>query len=365
MKYIDSKSSNQMRMVMAVITAMVRHYFPDDYIEDVFGGMLNIDDVVEMIIFDVIKAIYDKTAEKHSMRYFLNKYGIFQEADIMRYSRILSHIMKYRKREYEDRADLHGAYPEMERLIPPDMSDMEKKLEGYQLTEMNFFEITKVSENEFSKAISENRLIDSKKVSNEKFKKIISQYDAVINELADSWDKTVDDIIFSTIAAFTLEWKYPVHFLYRIAKRMEELGILGFADEQLRLVSFCADVSGTSRLGKEFNTHSRMVTVRERYIDLILKEPSESNNYRQEHWRFGEGLFIISQIIRNHCMTVNDTSIEDWIFENTNKEDWASFFRDYDIFGHINSEKKEWTNKRIRYFRRIYGEILQKPAGGD
>lgn len=365
MKYIDSKSSNKIRMAIAVVTEMVRHYFPDDYIEEVFGGMLNIDDVVEMIIFDVIKAIYDKTAEKHSMRYFYDKYGISQEADIMRYSRIQSYIMKYRKKEYEDRSDLQGTYPEMERLIPPDMSDMEKKLEGYQLTEMNFFEITTVLENEFSKAISENRLIDSKKVTNEKFKDIIAQYDAVISELADSWDKTVDDIIFRTIAAFTLEWKYPVHFLYCIAKRMEELGISGFVDEQLRLVSFCADVSGTSRLGGGFNTHSRMVTVRDRYIDLILKEPSGSNNYHREHWRFGEGLFIISQIIRNHYMTINDMSIEDWFIENTNKEDWASFFRDYDVFRYINSDKKEWTNKRIRYFRRIYGEILQKPAGGD
>lgn len=365
MIYRDSKSSDKMRLAIDMVTKMVMHYFPANYIKEVFDGILGIDDVVGMIIFDVIKAIYDKTAEKHSMRYFFDKYGISQEADIMRYSRIQSYIMKYRKREYEDRLDIQGIYPEMERLIPPDMSEMETKLEGYRLTEMNFFEITTVLENEFAKAISENRLINSKKVTNEKFKDIIAQYDAVINELADSWDKTVDDTIFKTIAAFTLEWKYPIYFLYSIAKRMEELGISGFADEQLRLVSFCGDVSGTSMLGGGFHTHSRMVTVRNRYIDLILNEPSESNDYLREHRRFGEGLFIISQIIRNRHMTINNTSIEDWFVENTNKEDWASFFRDYNIFWYINSEKREWTNKQIRYFRRIYGEILQKPAGGD
>lgn len=365
MKYTDPKSSDKMRLAMDVVTQMLIHYFPDGYIETVFSGMLDIDDVVEMIVFDVIKAIYDRTAEKHSMRYFFEKYGISQEADKMRYSRIQSYIMKYRKKEYEYRSDLHGINSEMEQLIPPDMSDMETKLEGYKLTEMNFFEITTILENEFTKAVTENRLLDLKKVKNEKFRDIIAQYDAVINGLADSWDKTVDDTIFKTMAAFTLEWKYPIHFLYSIVKRMEELEISEFSDEQLRLVTFCADVIGSSMLGAEFSAHSRMVTVRDRYIDLILNEPSESIDYLREHIRFGEGLFIVAQIRKNSNMTINGISIEDWFIENTTKEDWASFFRDYDIFEHISSEKKEWTNKRIRYFRRMYGKILQKPAGGD
>ena len=154
MKYTDPKSSDKMRLAMDVVTQMLIHYFPDGYIETVFSGMLDIDDVVEMIVFDVIKAIYDRTAEKHSMRYFFEKYGISQEADKMRYSRIQSYIMKYRKKEYEYRSDLQGINSEMEQLIPPDMSDMETKLEGYQLTEMNFFEITTVLENDFTKAIT-------------------------------------------------------------------------------------------------------------------------------------------------------------------------------------------------------------------
>ena len=49
----------------------------------------------------------------------------------------------------------------MEELLPPDMSDMKNKLDGYKLTEMNFFETTTILENEFTKAVTEHRLTNS------------------------------------------------------------------------------------------------------------------------------------------------------------------------------------------------------------
>ena len=51
----------------------------------------------------------------------------------------------------------------MNDLLPPDMSDMKVKLEGYKLTEMNFFELTTILEYEFTKAFTELRLIILKK----------------------------------------------------------------------------------------------------------------------------------------------------------------------------------------------------------
>ena len=55
-------------------------------------------------------------------------------------------------------------------FIASDMSDMKTKLDGYQLTEMNF-ELTTILENEFTKAFTELRLIDSKKIPNARFRK--------------------------------------------------------------------------------------------------------------------------------------------------------------------------------------------------
>lgn len=91
----------------------------------------------------------------------------------MRYSRIQSYVQKYRKKEYDFRTRESGFawVSDISELLPPDMSDMKIKLEGYQLSEMNFFELTTILDNEFTKAFTEHRLIDSKKISNERLKK--------------------------------------------------------------------------------------------------------------------------------------------------------------------------------------------------
>ena len=66
----------------------------------------------------------------------------------MRYSRIQSYVQKYRKREYDFRTKESDfdILSDISALLPPDMSDMKTKLDGYQLTEMNFFELTTILE---------------------------------------------------------------------------------------------------------------------------------------------------------------------------------------------------------------------------
>lgn len=162
--------------------------------------------------------------------------------------------------------------------------------------------------------------------------------------------------VFTSLAAFTLEWKYPVNFLFAVARRMEELGISEFPDQKSRLASFCADVHCESMLNYNFSTHSRMVTVRDRYIDLMLTEPKDSLLFEAEQSAFLEGLGIVSQLVSH--MTIDDVPIKDWFINNTTKEDWASFFMDYDIFSYIDGWEKPWTNKRIRYFRECLGMLL-------
>ena len=71
-------------------------------------------------------------------------------------------------REYLDFVFAGLLVSDISELLPPDMSDMKIKLEGYQLSEMNFFELTTILDNEFTKAFTEHRLIDSKKISNER-----------------------------------------------------------------------------------------------------------------------------------------------------------------------------------------------------
>ena len=61
-------NSKMMRVAMTILDVMT-NVFPQDYQDFVFAGLLDPGDVVEMVMFDLIKMTYDKTEEKHSMRY--------------------------------------------------------------------------------------------------------------------------------------------------------------------------------------------------------------------------------------------------------------------------------------------------------
>lgn len=138
-------------VAMTILQTMI-DVFLKDHLDFMFAGFLDPGDIVEMVMLDLIKRSYDKTEEKHPLRYFYDKYGITEMDQIMRYSRIQSYVMKYRQREYDirKREDCHEIFEEMNELLPPNMSDMKVKLEGYRLTEMNFFELTTILEPEFS-----------------------------------------------------------------------------------------------------------------------------------------------------------------------------------------------------------------------
>lgn len=347
-------------IAMTILDVMT-DVFPQEYRDFVFAGLLDPGDVVEMVMFDLIKMTYDRTEEKHSMRYFFEKYGITEQDQIMRYSRIQSYVQKYRKREYDFRTKESDfdILSDISALLPPDMSDMKTKLDGYQLTGMNFFELTTILENEFTKAFTELRLIDSKKIPNARFREIIAQYDNEILQMNGRWVKSDENIVFYTLAAFTLEWKYPINFIYSIVKRMEELGISEFPDQKSRMATFCADINYVSaELKARISTHSRMITVRDRYIDLMLQEPEGSLLFEAEQMAFLEGLTMVSLLTKN--MTIDKVPIQEWFIKNTTKEDWASFFIDYDIFGYINGWEKQWSNKRIRYFRECLSMLLRR-----
>ena len=85
---------------------------------------------------------------------------------------------------------------------------------------------------------------------------------------------------------------------------MEELGISEFPDQKSRMATFCADINYVSaELKARISTHSRMITVRDRYIDLMLQEPEGSLLFEAEQMAFLEGLTMVSLLTKN--MTID------------------------------------------------------------
>ena len=97
----------------------------------------------------------------------------------MQSSRNQSYVQDYRERgcDFRIKESDFALLSDFRELLSSDMSDMKTKLDGYQLAEMNSFELT-IIDNKLKKVFTEHRLTDSKKIPNEGLKRIIDQYDA-------------------------------------------------------------------------------------------------------------------------------------------------------------------------------------------
>ena len=213
---------------------------------------------------------------------------------------------------------------------------------------MNYYEHQNIHDIEIIKAIVEKRICSSKKVSNARFKEMFEQYDKMIEDLIVRSAESNHDMVFSSLALFTIEWHYSIETLYHIACFMEKEQI----DEvdQKMLVLLCGNVYIESLFGESVETDSRMVKERRFVVDYLFSKRTD--------WCSKETMTdLIKEIIvlcvhyKEIVETEEGELYKEWFRKESTEEDWASFFRYYDLFSIW--QKKEWTNKRIQNMRRL------------
>lgn len=357
--------NDKMNKVASNIFHTMPKVFPDSYLGFVFSGFIDIDDFILSVMLECAKHAYDTTLPKHSMRHFLQENNMLEVDIAMRYSRIQDYVNDYRKREYDYR--MKDVNPEdvrliehLKELLPPDMSSIEGKKEGYKLTKMNFFEMTTIWELEFCKAFTEKRLMSTKSIDNSTFVQYCQKVDEFLVDLNNRFATNDEEAVFSTMAAFTLEWKYAYDFIYYVADAMCRQNVKEIPDARRRLVALCGDIDGESMLGGSFKCHSRLLRVRKKYIDLSIEESVDSEQYEKELRRLIEAIGLVSRTCEN--LTIEGTRLKEWFVRNTEMGDWASICRDYDIFSYVNGVGKDWQhnrNKRIRYMREAFSVVTQ------
>ena len=217
------------------ITRFLIDSLPADYLFSVFSGGFQIDDFVDQVILECVKNAYDSTQEKHSLRYYLGQLGEITDDVRMKYSRAISLSNEYRRAEIERAKDL-GLNCTFETV--PDMTDIQNRLEGYHLREMNFFELTNISRLELIKAVINHRISSAKKVSNTRFTEIAKEYDKSVISLMARSHESDEEMVFNSLAYYTLEWKYAFHFLYQCALHMEQAGLKS-AESPSEKVAIC------------------------------------------------------------------------------------------------------------------------------
>lgn len=323
----------------------------DNYFEDrslYAYSPFNIEDLRDCILLEIIKDAYHEAGKKKSLR---ENRGSDADDLRMRDSRWMSYAQHYRTLQYQNVMDRTNiSIPE---LLPDDVSTMEGKLEGHKITEMQYFEINTMADIPILKAIINKRICDVKKISNDEFIQGMEEYDKLVAHLIDLLDGDDEDVLFGTIALFTLEWKYNIELYYNCAVEAEKNKVNDVPVH--KLATLCADL--TMPLPPDFDTmmstESRFVLHRLELVPYLYSESDEAwEEVQDKFWHYFVAKYYITREI------VHKWSMPEYFVTHIPRERWADFFREhYDLRKMY--KPKEWTNKRIRYVRKCIEKMVR------
>lgn len=332
------------------ILRVIFNCFPEDYLDMVFAGGVGINDFVNEILVEFIKYSFDCTQETHPLRYYV-PYGADENCDErMVYSRMLAYCQKYRNEEYNE---YKAKGIDCEGLKAKRMQSMEEKKDGYDLTPMYFFEMKTLHDMAALKAFVERRLMDVKKVSNTTFVSMMSEYDRYIENWAEKRKESDYNMVFYSLAFYTIDWRFGFEFEYLLAKKMEQLKVKKIDKDFFTIL--CARMTIESLLGCIAETDNRMIKVRQRMIDILIPDDLNFSVEIGIVQRCYVELLVIIEEIKSGIELNSGQTLRQYFSENTTMEDWASFFRDYDMFEVWHC--KELNNTRIRNMRKIMSQL--------
>ena len=309
-------------------------------------SLITAESFIEHMLLEFCKHAYHEKAPKHPLRYYL-PYDFADNKERMVYSRTMKYTQQYKDYNYRV-MEIAGQHPEMfPELKAKPMDTISDRKEGYELSEMDFFEANTIHDLGIVKSIAENRIYSSKKVSNTRFEELFGEYDDWVQELIERSKRSDEDMVFASIAFFTFEWKYAIEYYYILSGHMIENSIesIDFYTTWLFTGTYHYD----SMIGINVGVDSRMIKDR---IDLI---PVFYNVYTAPYtMELLKRKFIETQTIKALMMDLPCTEggkYVDWFTNNVAMKDIASFFRDYDVFQIWH--KKSFDNIKIKMLRYV------------
>ena len=331
---------------------------PEEHVNFCFDSLYPINPIEfgENVMFEFVKNAYFESLEKHSLRHYV-PYSADDDnhSERMRYQRSLNYTQKYKNLNYNMMSKSYNGDPEKMKdyqyLLKKNMRDMKNKTEGYELSKMDVFEQDNIQNLGIIKSLVEQRLCSSKKVPNKRFIELFDEYDKWVLTLKKESKKNQDKMLFNSMAYFTLEWKYSLEFIYLVADHMERNSIK--EADYLTLWALALPLRFNSRLGIEISVDNRFIRERQRLIpDFITNEPTDllTEFYRT---KYIETVGLIA--IFNNLTSTEGGLYKDWFKRNTNKKDWVSFLKEFDVFS--TWHKKEWTDKKITIARKLIKQM--------
>lgn len=161
--------------------------------------------------------------------------------------------------------------------------------------------------------------------------------------------------VFYSLAFFTIDWKYGFELAYLMAKKMEQLGVKE-VDKNFFSILWARMII-QSFLGCNVSIDSRMIRPRQKMIDVLVPADLKwSDEIEVDRMCYAELLVIMAKL-NNGIKLADSNTLREQFAKETTIEDWASFFKEYDIFAAWN--KKELSSVRIRNMRKIISQMYK------
>lgn len=297
---------------------------------------------------DIIKDAYDEAEKKQSIR--ANR-GSDADDLRMRDSRSMKYAQHYRTLQYEHVMEKTGtSIPE---LLPDDVTSMEGKIDGHKISSMQYFELNTIADVPLLKAIVNKRICSVKSIPNKDFIAYMDEYHKYIEDLIKMLDGDDEDVIYATIALFTLEWKYQIELFYQCAVEAEKHKRKDVPKD--RIAALCAELAVPimPHFTGTIHTESRFVLHR---LDLVPNVYEASDELWEEiQVKLCE---YFNAKYRINSEIVHKWSLPEYFVTHIDRSIWADFFREHYDLRKI-YKTKEWNNFRIRYVRKLY-EVMIK-----
>lgn len=312
-------------------------------------GHYSFDDILDQVVFELIKEEYKRYAEKHTIQYYLDLYDSEYYGTSRKYTRSIQHTQFYRDWDNSSIEEIFGfRLPELE---AQDMSGS-NKFTGYQFTEQEFLQIKMQAECKLLNKLHGKQIDNSHNVSEIDFGLLFGEYANQIAGLEPPMDINPNSIISRIFAYYGIETHFLTEFLYRLTLTAEEQGYPKEVPVD-RILSVCGItpfIPATSWCPEVF------------FADLCIlprwgefgKDIFTAND---EEWNEQESLLLDCKRMKNIVLQRRLEKWVEWIHFCSPQEKAGFLAEHYWLWDY--SPDYKWTSERIRYYRKLHNTVMQ------
>lgn len=321
------------------IRAVIENHFPKQERFDLYPYSMQ--DLVNQIVFELIKEEYKNNATVNSIQHYINKYD--PEADNRKYTRAIQYAQFYRdenNRALEDNVGIRS--PLLEAV---DMSGSNRFC-GYSVNLCEFLQFKMQAECKLLNKTHEGQISKAKKVSESDFQKLFDDYSQHISDLEPAINDVDPENIISRIMAyyalethFLFEYKYKVTLVAEHYKYSKDIPIELLSG----ICSLMFWIPDASWCPGSVVADLCIIHKWDKMADIVY---STENTSQQDISDFIvdckriKGRLLCPELLEKFLVTLSRCSFEDKLMFL--KEHF--WFWDY-------SPQYEWDSRRIRYYR--------------